>query len=91
MIVLMPIAGPLNQNAEPLPPALPLMNQPNIPDNVTTPQPGSVLGVTIKTDQTNNDLNADDQPNEVNDNQPDDKNVKKKTFVTKEYGLKIAP
>ena len=88
--ILMPIVGPQNQNAEPLPlpPALPVMNIPNNPEDVTTPEPGTVLGIAIKTDQTNNTPNADDQPDDADDKQTDDKNVKKKTFVTKEYGLK---
>ena len=86
--ILMPIVGPQNQNAEPLPPALPVMNLPNNPEDVTTPKPGTVLGIAIKTGQTDNTPNADDQPNDADDKQTDDKNVKKETFVTKEYGLK---
>lgn len=86
--ILMPIVGPQNQNAEPLPPALPVMNLPNNPEDVTTPKLGTVLGIAIKTGQTDNTPNADDQPDDADDKQTDDKNVKKKTFVTKEYGLK---
>ena len=48
------------------------------------------LGVAIKTDNVDNTPDADDQPLEIDDDDTklDDKNVKKKTFATKEYRLK---
>ena len=50
-----------------------------------------MLGVAVKTDQSDNPTVTEDQPDDADDNgdtQTDDKNGKKKTFVTKEYGLK---
>ena len=88
--ILMPITGPQNQDVPPVPPALPVVNLLNNPEDAIAPKPGTVLGVAIKTDQTDNNPNVDDQPLETanEDNQADDKNVKKKTFVTKDCGLK---
>ena len=57
----------------------------------TAPKPGTLLGVAIKTDHTDKLTTSEDWPDEANeegDNQMDDKDAKKKTFVTKEYGLK---
>ena len=87
---LMPIAGPQQPNIEPLPDASSEANPPNPPG--TAPRPGTLLGVAVKTDQVDNPTATEGQPDDADDNddnQTDDKNGKKKTFVTKEYRLKI--
>ena len=87
--VLMPIAGPQQPNLEPLPDVPTEANPPN--PSGAVPRPGTLLGVAIKTDQGDNPTATEDQPDDADDNddtQMDDKNGKKKTFVTKEYGLK---
>ena len=90
--VLMPIAGPQQPNPELLPDVLSEANPPNPPKSPGAgPTPGTLLGVAIKTDQGDNPTTTDNQPDDADDNedsQTDDKNGKKKTFVTKEYGLK---
>ena len=81
---LMPIAGPQQPNIEPLPPAPPDVN-PTKPLE-TAPRPGTVLNVGIKTDKADNPTTTEDQPDDAIDddeNQTDDKNGQKKTFVTK--------
>ena len=86
---VMPIAGPQQPNIEPLPDAS-LEANPTNPQG-TAPRPGTLIGVAIKTDQGDNPTATEDQPDDADDNddnQTDDKNGKKKTFVTKEYGLK---
>ena len=86
---LMPIAGPQQSNIELLPDASLEANPTNPPG--TAPRPGTLLGVAIKTDQGDNPTTTEDQLDDAddnNDNQREDKNGKKKTFVTKEYGLK---
>ena len=86
--VLMPIAGPQQSNPEPLPDVLSEANPLNPPKPPGTgPKPGTLLGVAIKTDQGDNPTATEDQPDDADDNedsQTDDKNGKKKTFVTKE-------
>ena len=85
----MPIAGPQQPNIEPFPDAS-LEANPTNPQGMA-PRPGTLLGVAIKTDQGDNPTTTEDQPNDADDNddnQMDDKNGKKKTFVTKEYGSK---
>ena len=87
--VLMPIVGPNGTNLEPVPLVPPDMNPVN--PVKTVPKPGTLLGIVIKTDQSNNPAPMEDQPDEVkehNDDQTDDTDTKKKTFITKEYGLK---
>ena len=68
------------------------MNPPIPPEPLgAVPKPGTLLGVAVKTDQNENLTITEDQPNDADDNgdaQSDDKNGKKKTFVTKEYRLK---
>ena len=88
--ILMLILAPQDQDAHCTPPALPIVNQLDIPDDAAAHKPGTILGVAIKTDKVDNTADADDQPPEIvdDDTKTDDKNVKKKTFVTKEYGLK---
>ena len=88
--ILMSIAAPQEQDIHPVPPALPVVNLPDNPDEAVEHEPGTALGVAIKTDNVDNTPDADDQPQEIDDDATklDDKNVKKKTFVTKEYGLK---
>ena len=86
---LMLIAGPQQPYIEPLPPVPPDVNPTKPPE--TAPRPGTILGVAIKTDQADNPTTTEDQPDDAIDddeNQTDDKNGQKKTFVTKEYGLK---
>ena len=90
--VLMPIAGPQQPNPELLPDVPSEANPPNPPKPPGAgPKPGTLLGVAVKTDQSENPTITEDQPDDADDNddsQMDDKNGKKKTFVTKEYGLK---
>ena len=88
--ILMPIAGPQQPNPELLPGVLAEANPPNPPG--AGPKPGILLGVAIKTDQGNNPTTTEDQldgaDDDNNNTKMDDKNGKKKTFVTIEYGLK---
>ena len=88
--VLMPIAGQQQPNPELFTDVPTEANPPNPPG--AGPKPGTLLGVAIKTDQGNNPIATEDQLDGVDDDnddtQMDDKNGKKKTFVTKEYGLK---
>ena len=90
--VLMPIKRPQQTGPELLPNVPPDANPPIPPEPLgTVPKPGALLGVAVKTDQNENLTVTDDQPNDADDNgdsQTDEKNRKKKTFVTKEYGLK---
>ena len=90
--VLMPIAGPQQPNPELLPDVPSEAIPPNPPKPPGAgPKPGTLLGVAVKTDQSENPTITEDQPDDADDNddsQMDDKNGKKKTFVTKEYGLK---
>ena len=90
--VLMPITRPQQIDPELLPNVPSDANPPIPPEHLgTVPKPGTLLGVAVKTDQNENPTITDDQPNDADDNgdsQMDDKNGKKKTFVTKEYGLK---
>ena len=56
-----------------------------------TPKPGTVLGVAIETDLVNNPTPATDEPDDTKESgeiQPKNQGAKKKTFITKEYGLK---
>ena len=78
--ILMPITAPQEQDIHPVPPALPVVNLPDNPDEAVEHEPGTALGVAIKTDNVDNTPDADDQPPEINDDatKPDDKNVKKK-------------
>ena len=90
--VLMPITRPQQTDPELLP-NVPSEANPPVPPELlgAVPKPGTLLGVAVKTDQNENLIITDDQPNDADDNgdfQTDDKNGKKKTFVTKEYGLK---
>ena len=84
--VLMPIA--LNQepdkNLEP--PELPTLNLPDSQDEAAAHEPGTVLGVAIKVNNTANVPDVVNQPQttEEDDTKPDRKNGKKKIFVTKE-------
>ena len=85
----MPIAGPQQPNLEPLPDVPTEANPPN--PSGAVPRPGTLLGVAIKTDQGDNPTATEDQLDDADDNddtQTYNKNGKKKTFVTKEYGLK---
>ena len=87
--VLMPIAGPQQPNLELLP-DVPMEVDPPNPSGAGL-RPGTLLGVAIKTDQGDNPPTTEDQLDDADDNDDtltDDKNGKKKTFVTKEYGLK---
>ena len=90
--VLMPITRPQQAGPELLPNVPSDANLPIPPEHLgAIPKPGTLLGVAVKTDQNENPTVTDDQPNDADDNgdsQTDDKNGKKKTFVTKEYGLK---
>ena len=90
--VLMPIAGPKQHNPEQLPDVPSEANPPNPPKPPGAgPKPGTLLGVAVKTDQSENPTITEDQPDDADDNdnsQMDDKNGKKKTFLTKEYELK---
>ena len=56
------------------------------------PKPGTLLGVAIKTDHVDNPttLTEDetDDTQETVDMQTENLDTKKKTFITKEYGLK---
>ena len=83
--ILMLIAASQEQDIHPVPPALPVVNLLDNPDEAVEHEPGTVLGVAIKTDNFDNTSDADDQPPEMDDDntEPDEKNVKKKTFVTK--------
>ena len=83
--ILMPIAASHEQDTHPAPPALLVVNLLDNPDEAVEHEPGTVLGVAIKTDNFDNTSDADDQPPEMDDDntEPDEKNVKKKTFVTK--------
>ena len=87
--VLMPITRPKQTDPELLPNVPSDVNPPIPPEPL--PKPGTLLGVAVKTDQNENPTITEDQPNDADDNgdsQTDDKNGKKKTFVTKEYRLK---
>ena len=88
----MPITRPQQTDPELLPNVPSDANLPIPPELLgAVPKPGTLLGVAVKTDQNENLTVTDDQPNDAYDNgdsQTDDKNGKKKTFVTKEYGLK---
>ena len=102
--ILMPITKPQQTDPELLPNVPSDANPPIPPEPLgAVPKPGTLLGVAVKTDQNENPTVTDDQPDDENptvtDDQPDDaddngdpqtegKNGKKKTFVTKEYGLK---
>ena len=90
--VLMPIGRPQQPNPELLPDIPSEVNPPNPPKPPgAVPKPGTLLGVAVKTDHSENPTLPRDQPDDAADNddsQTDDKNGKKKTFVTKEYGLK---
>ena len=55
------------------------------------PKPGTVLGVAIKTDLVNNPTPTTDEPDDNKESgkiQLENQGAKKKTFITKEYGLK---
>ena len=102
--ILMPISKPQQTDPELLPNVPSDANPPIPPEPLgAAPKPGTLLGVAVKTDQNENPTVTDDHPDDENptvaDDQPDDaddngdpqtegKNGKKKTFVTKEYGLK---
>ena len=90
--VLMPIGRPQQPNPELLPDIPSEANPTNPPKPPeAVPKPGTLLGVAVKTDHSENPTITEDQPDDADDNddsQTDDKNGKKKTFVTKEYGLK---
>ena len=90
--ILMPITKPQQTDPELLLNVPSDANPPIPPEPLgAVPKPGTLLGVAVKTDQNENPTVTDDQPNDADDNgdpQTDDKNGKKKTFVTKEYGLK---
>ena len=90
--VLMPIGRPQQPNPELLPDIPSEVTPPNPPKPLgAVPKPGTLLGVAVKTDHSENPTITEDQPDDADDNddsQMDDKNGKKKTFVTKEYGLK---
>ena len=90
--VLMLITRPQQTDPELLPSVPPDVNPPIPPEPLgAVPKPGTLLGVAVKTDQNENLTITEDQPNDADDNgdaQSDDKNGKKKTFVTKEYRLK---
>ena len=82
---LMHIVGPNETNLEPVPP-VPLDMNPVDPVK-TVPKPGTLLGIVIKTDHSNNPTPMEDQTDEAkepNDDQTDDTDTKKKTFITKE-------
>ena len=88
---LMPIVGGNKTSADPLPLVVPAPDE-----NLTTPvnpapKPGTLLGVAIKTDIVNNPTPTEDETDntqETVDIQLENLSAKKKTFVTKEYGLK---
>ena len=65
---------------------------PNNPDKAETPEVGTVLGVAIKLDNVDVPENLDtiDDPvkTQEEDSNGNDKSAKRKTFVTREYGLK---
>ena len=90
--VLMPIGRPQQPNPELLPDIPSEANPPNPPKPLgAVPKSGTLLGVAVKTDHSKNPTITEDQPDDADDNddsQMDDKNGKKETFVTKEYGLK---
>ena len=90
--VLMPITRPQQTNPELLPNVPSDVNPPIPPEPLgAVPKPGTLIGIAVKTDQNENLTVTEDQPNDADDNgdsQMDDKNGKKKTFITKEYRLK---
>ena len=57
----------------------------------TAPKPGALLGTAITIEHSNNPPAMEDNTDETkkpDDNQTDETDTKKKTFITKEYGLK---
>ena len=90
--LLMPTARPQQIDPELLPDVPSDANPSNPPKPLgAVPKPGTLLGVAVKTNQNENSTATEDQPDDADDNgdsQTADKNGKKKTFVTKEYGLK---
>ena len=90
--VLMPIARPQQIDPELLLDVPSDANPSNLPEPLgAVPKPGTLLGVAVKTDKNENSIATEDQPDDANgngDSQTEDKNGKKKTFITKEYGLK---
>ena len=82
---LMPIVGPIKANLVPAPPVPPTADLNPANPLKTVPKPGTVLGTAIKLDDNNNPTpTADETKKPVEENM----GVKKKTFITKEYGLK---
>ena len=88
---LMPIVGGNKAGADPVP-AVPRPPDENRTTTANpTPEPGTVLGVAIKTDVVKNPTPPTDELDsnkESGDTQPENQGVKNKTFITKEYGLK---
>ena len=94
--VLMPIGRPQQPNPGLLPDIPSETDPPNLPKPPgTVPKPGTLLGVAVKTDHSENPTLPRDQPDDADDNdnsQMDDKNGKKKTYgLKRRVKTKIAP
>ena len=88
---LMPIIGGNKASADPLPLVPPPPDENRTTPVNPAPKPGTVLGVAIKTDLVNNPTPTEDETDdtkEAGDIQQENQGAKKKTFITKEYGLK---
>ena len=88
---LMPIVGGNKAGADPVPAVPPLPDENHTTIANPAPEPGTVLGVAIKTDVVNNPTPSTDEPyntKESGDTRLENQGAKKKTFITKEYGLK---
>ena len=88
---LMPIVGGKKAGVDPVPAVPPLPDENRTTTANPTPEPGTVLGVAIKTDVVKNPTPPTDEPNsnkESGDTPPENQGVKRKMFITKEYGLK---
>ena len=88
---LMPIVGGNKASVDPLPP-VPLLPDVKLASPVIpVPKPGTLLGVAIKTDCVNNPTSTEDETDntqEIVNTQMENLDTRKKTFITKEYGLK---
>ena len=86
---LMPIVGPIKTNLVPASPVPPTADLSPADPLKTVPKPGTVLGTAIKSDDNNNPPPPTaDEPDETKEPVEENTGVKKKTFITKEYGLK---
>ena len=85
---IMLIVGPIKANLVSAPPA-PSTADLNPADPVkAVPKPGTVLGIAIKSDDSNNPTPMEDEPDKTKEPADENVEVKKKTFITKEYGWK---